>query len=106
MARHFQFKVEMFLKEIILDVPLVKTIYYAIRVEFQVKGSPQIHYFLWIVNATILSEKIIEFYTEWLDQMISADLPDKDSKLTFFELVKVTSYKGTLDMPKIQEWKV
>ena len=41
---------------------------------------------MWIVNAPILSEKTIESYTEWLDQIISAELPDEDS--TLFELAK------------------
>ena len=85
-ARHFQFRVEMFLKEIILDVPLSQTKYYVIRVEFQVRGSPHIYSFLWIVNAPILSEKTTESYTEWLDQMISAELPDEDLEPTLFEL--------------------
>ena len=44
-ARHFQFRVEMFLKEIILDVPLGKTKYHVIRVELQVRGTPHIHSF-------------------------------------------------------------
>ena len=63
-SRHFQLRVEMFFKEIILDGPLGKTKYYAIRVEFQVRGSPHIHSFFWIVNAPILSEKTIESYTK------------------------------------------
>ena len=42
-ARHFQCRVEDFFKEIVLDGPLGKAKYYAIRVEFQVKGSPHIH---------------------------------------------------------------
>ena len=33
-ARHFQYKVEIFFKEIILDGPLGKRKYYAIRIEF------------------------------------------------------------------------
>ena len=63
MARHFQFRVEMLFKEIILDGPVGKTKYYVIRVEFQVRGSPHVHSFLWIVNASLLSEKAIESYT-------------------------------------------
>ena len=78
----------MFFKEIFLDAPLSKAKCYVIRIEFQVSGSQNIHSFLWIVNAPILSEKTIEFYTEWLDQMISAELQDKSSKPTMFELVK------------------
>ena len=43
---------------------------------------------MWIVNAPALSVKTIESYTEWLDQMISAELPDEDSETTLFELAK------------------
>ena len=36
---HFQYRVEMFFKTIMLNGPLGKINYYAIRVEFQVRGS-------------------------------------------------------------------
>ena len=38
MARHFQYKVEVFFKEITLDDPLGKTKYYAMRLNFK-KGA-------------------------------------------------------------------
>ena len=62
-ARHFQYKVEAFFKEIILDGPLGKTKYYAIRIEFQEMGSPHVHSFIWILNApnTINETAYIEF---------------------------------------------
>ena len=44
-ARHFQFRVEIFFKEITLDGPLGKTKYYVIRVEFQVRGTPHVYSF-------------------------------------------------------------
>ena len=50
-ARHFQYKVEVFFNEIILDGPYGKTKYYAIRIEFQERGSPHVHSFIWIFNA-------------------------------------------------------
>ena len=40
MARLFQYKVEVFFEEIVLDGPLGKTKYYAIRIEFQERASP------------------------------------------------------------------
>ena len=43
--RHFQYRVEIFLKTIILNGPLGKN-YSAIRVEFQVRGSPHVHLFI------------------------------------------------------------
>ena len=51
MDRYFQYKVEVFFREIILDGPLGKTKYYAIRTEFQERGSPYVHSFIWIFNA-------------------------------------------------------
>ena len=49
-ARHFQYKVEVFFKEITLGDPLGKTKYYAMRIEFQERGSPYVHSFIWIFN--------------------------------------------------------
>ena len=49
-ARHFQFKVEVFFEDIILDGPLGKTKYYAIPIEFQERDSPHLHSFIWIPN--------------------------------------------------------
>ena len=51
-SRHFQYKIEVFFKEIILDGLLGKTKYYAIRIEFQERGSPHVHSFIWIFNAS------------------------------------------------------
>ena len=45
-AKHFQYRIEMFFKVIVLDGPLGKTQYYAIRVEFQVRESPHMHSFI------------------------------------------------------------
>ena len=51
-VRHFQYRVELFFKTIILDGPLGKTNYYAICVEFQVPGSPYVHSFIWTFKCT------------------------------------------------------
>ena len=50
-ARHFQYKVEVFFKEILLDRPLGKIKYYAVLIEFQERGSLHVHSFLWTFNA-------------------------------------------------------
>ena len=41
-ARHFQNKVEVFFKDIMLDGSLGKTKNYAIRIEIQERGSPHV----------------------------------------------------------------
>ena len=52
----------MFFRIDVLNGPLGKTQYYAIRVEFQVRGSPNIHSFIWILNTPKLTLilKVIE----------------------------------------------
>ena len=49
-----QSELKYFFKVIVIDGLLEKVKHHAIRVEFQVRGSPHIHYFLWTVNAPIL----------------------------------------------------
>ena len=66
-ARHFQYRVEVFFKEIIIDDPLGKTKYYAIHVEFQVRGSPHVHCFLWVMNAPMLNSDNKEEYVAFVD---------------------------------------
>ena len=44
-ARHFQYRVEVFVLKLI-DGPLGKSKHYAIRVEFQIRGSSHIHSFI------------------------------------------------------------
>ena len=55
-AKHFQYKVKRFFKVIVPDGPLEKTQYCVIRVEFQVRGSPHIQSFIWILNAPKLTK--------------------------------------------------
>lgn len=62
LARHFQYRVEVFFKEIIVDGPLGKVKYHAIRAEFQVRGSPHIHSFLWVIGAPVISKLTKEEY--------------------------------------------
>ena len=65
-ARHFQYKFEVYSKEIILDAPFGKTKYYDIRIEFQERGSPHAHSFISISNAPNIQNEAeyIEFLTK------------------------------------------
>ena len=45
LERHFQHCIETFFKEILL-ITIGKVTYYAIRIEFQVRGSPGVHSFM------------------------------------------------------------
>ena len=89
-GRHFQYKVEVFFKEIILDGPLGKTKYYAIRIEFQERGSPHVHSFIWIFNAPNIQNETA--YIEFIEKTINAPLSDHLKEPECFELVK--TYQG------------
>ena len=87
-ARHFQFRVEVFFREIVIDGSLRKVKYYAIRVEFQFRGSPHIHSFLWVDNAPVLRNDTKEDYIAFVDQIVKCYLPDKSKEPELYDLVK------------------
>ena len=87
-ARHFQYSIEIFFKVIALDGPLSKTSYYAIRVEFQVRGSPHIHSLIWILNAPKLLKETKDEYIQCFDSIIRTDMPNSVSEKELFESVK------------------
>ena len=91
LARHFQYRVEVFFKVIVVNGPLGKVTYYAIRVEFQVRGSPHIHSFLWILNAPVLTKDSIDEYVRFVDAVIKAYIPDIDENPELHKLV--TTYQ-------------
>ena len=59
LAKHFQYRVETFFQVVVLDGPSGKVKYHSIRIEFQVRRSPQVHSFLWVFDAPILSKTIL-----------------------------------------------
>ena len=85
-ARHFQYKFEVFFKEILLDGPLGKTKYQAIRTEFQERGSPHFHSFIWIFNAPNIQNETA--YIEFIEKTINAQLSDHLKDPELFEFVK------------------
>ena len=87
LARHFQYRVEVFFKEITVNGPLGKVKNYAIRVEFQVRGSPHIHSFLWVLNAPVLTKDNLDEYIIFIDAIVSTYVPDPDDNPELYKLV-------------------
>ena len=89
-ARHFQYKVEVFFKEIIIDGPLGKTNYYAIGIEFQERGSPHVHSFIWILNVPNIQNEAAyhEAAIKFIEQTVNAQVPDPLNDPELFEFVK------------------
>ena len=88
LARHFQYRVEVFFKEIVSDGTLGKIKHYAIRVEFQFRGSPHIHSLVWVIGAPILSTTSEDEYVPFIDNIIKCELPNPQERPRLFELVQ------------------
>ena len=73
---HFQHRVEIFFKEILLigSGSLGKVKYFAIRVHFQSTGSPHRHRFIWILNLPTANEKSLDDYVDFLFSVVCGNL--------------------------------
>ena len=89
-AKHFQYRVETFFTEILLTNanPIGKIIYYALRIEFQMRGSPHLHALIWTSDCPKLTQETKQDYIEYVDQHVQAYLPDKDKDPDLHESVK------------------
>ena len=89
-AKHFQYRVETFFTEILLTVvnPIGKIVYYALRIRFQMRGSPHLHALIWTSDCPKLTPDTKEAYVNYIDQHVQAYLPDKDDDPELYELVK------------------
>ena len=88
MTSHFQYKVEVFEKfekYFMLDSPLGKTKYYAIRIEFQEKVSPHVYSFIWVFNAPDIENEAV--YIKSIEKTINVQLPDHWNDPELLELV-------------------
>ena len=90
-AKHFQFRLERLFKDLILSTsnPTGKVQYYAIRIEFQFRGSPHAHCFIWVKDSPLLTEETTDSFVEFIDQHVQAYLPDPISEPELHQLVKM-----------------
>ena len=89
-SRHFQYRVETFFKEIILHKNgsfKGKVVSYVIKVEFQARGSPHVHAFLWVKDAPTLTKVTKDEYIKFVDSLIRADLPNETEEPELNKLV-------------------
>ena len=91
LARHFQYRVEIFFKTIVLGGILGKVKFHAIRAEFQLQGSPHIHLFLWILDAPVLHKNNINEYVRFADSIVKTFAPNEVTDPELFQLV--TTYQ-------------
>ena len=90
-ARHYQYSLETFLKEILFseDKPVGTIVSYATRIEFQMRGSPHAHIFLLTNNCPPLTTQTKQEYIEYIDGHVQAYLPDEQSDPAVHSMVKL-----------------
>ena len=62
-AKHFQYRLECLFRDVLVGSgnPIGEVLYHAIRIEFQFRGSPDAHCFIWIKGCPLLTDDNIEF---------------------------------------------
>lgn len=103
--RHFQYRVALFFVEILVGCNLLGQLaYYALRVEYQLRGSPHIHCFLWILNLPSLCVDNIGDYISFVDSAIQAFLPDVSIDKELHDLVeKYQTHKHSKSCKKYKD---
>ena len=79
-VRHFQYRLETFVKHVLQSTakPLGEVVDYAIRIEFQARGSPHAHTLLWVKNAPQIDVQSDEEVSNFVKNHISCELPTDD----------------------------
>lgn len=90
-AKHFNRRKNAFLKHILKgkSKPLGEISDYFMRIEFQMRGSPHIHMFVWVLNAPDLDTKQGQIDAPmFIDKYVSTELPDEHNDPDLYHLVK------------------
>lgn len=88
-AKHFQYRVETFFTEVLLTQanPVGKIVHYALRIEFQMRGSPHLHGLIWTSDCPKLTHESKQDYVDFIDSHVQAYLPNAEADPEFYDLV-------------------
>ena len=82
-ARHFQYRIDTFFQDFLKSKhkPLGELTDYAIRIEFQARGSPHAHTLIWIKDAPKCGINSDQEVCDFIDQYISCNIPIEEGPL-------------------------
>ena len=82
-ARHFQYRLNVLFQDFLRSTakPLGEIIDYAIRIEFQARGSPHAHCVIWVKDAPKYGVDHDSKVCNFIDQYVSCKVPKEDCKL-------------------------
>ena len=96
---------ETFFTEVLLSQssPIGKIIYYALRIEFQMRGSPNLHALIWTSDCPKLTSDKKEAYIKFIDKHVHGNRPDKNIEPELHELV--STYKKHNHLKTCRKYK-
>lgn len=83
-ARHFDNRVQLFFKYILMNKqlnPLGEIADYKYRIEFQHRGSPHVHMLAWVNNAPNFEDNEDHEIRDFIDTKVSCQLPQGDTNM-------------------------
>ena len=89
-AKHFKYRVKTFVRQVLLANanPVGKIIYHALRIKFQIRGSPHLHALIWTSDCPELTSDTKDVYIDYIDWHLQAYLPKKQTEPQLYDLVK------------------
>ena len=96
-ARHFQHRLNTFFQLFLKSAahPLGELVDYAIRIEFQARGSPHAHTILWIKDAPKFGVDSDQNVCNFIDQYISCSLPEDETLACLVSKVQKHRHSAT-----------
>ena len=87
-AKHFQHRIETFFSKVLLgnSNPIGKISYYALCIEFLMRGFPRLHALIWTSDCP--DEMTKHDYVEYINKHVQAFLPSQTDDPELHELVK------------------
>ena len=82
-ARHFHYRLNVFFQQFLKStaMPLGNIADYAIRIEFQARGSPHAHCVIWVKDAPKYGIDDDQLVCDFIDQYITCGIPSDEGKL-------------------------
>ena len=89
-AKHFQHRVETFFSHVLLSSCnlIGKITYYALRIEFRMRGFPHLHALVWTSDCPELTSESKDAYVAFIDEHVQGNLPNEQDEPELHQLVK------------------
>ena len=97
-AKNFQYRVETLFTEVLLSEskPVGKIVYFALHIEFQMRGSLHLNALIWTEDCPKLTSETKEYYIEYIDKHVQAYCTYPTKMMTLNNMIWLTSTKNII----------